>query len=202
MTGDAPPLLVTISGPSGVGKDSLMRALAESDPRLERVVTATSRPPRSDEEDGVAYFFLTKNEFERRVATGDFVEHAEVHGDYKGVLKAELERILRDGRDPLLQVDVQGAATIRSLIPQALTIFVKPESMEALIERRKRRGSMSDEEAERRAQDAHDELARADEFDHVVINKTGDLSDSVEEVARIIAEERSRSGREAPSLPA
>lgn len=179
-----------------------MRALAESDPRLERVVTATSRPPRSDEEDGVAYFFLTKNEFERRVATGDFVEHAEVHGDYKGVLKAELERILRDGRDPLLQVDVQGAATIRSLIPQALTIFVKPESMEALIERRKRRGSMSDEEAERRAQDAHDELARADEFDHVVINKTGDLSDSVEEVARIIAEERSRSGREAPSLPA
>lgn len=202
MTGDAPPLLITISGPSGVGKDSLMRALAESDPRLERVVTATSRPPRSDEEDGVAYFFLTKNEFERRVATGDFVEHAEVHGDYKGVLKAELERILRDGRDPLLQVDVQGAATIRSLIPQALTIFVKPESMEALIERRKRRGSMSDEEAERRAQDAHDELARADEFDHVVINKTGDLSDSVEEVARIIAEERSRSGREAPSLPA
>jgi guanylate kinase len=179
-----------------------MRALVENDPRLERVVTATSRPPRSDEVDGVAYIFLSKDEFERRVAAGDFVEHAEVHGDYKGVLKVELQRILGAGRDALLQVDVQGAATIRRLIPQALTIFVKPESMEALLERRKQRGSMSKAEAERRARDAYDELAREHEFDRVVVNKTGDLSDSVEEVARTIAEERSRSGREAPTLPA
>ena len=201
MNDGSPPLLITISGPSGVGKDSLMRALVENDPRLERVVTATSRPPRSDEVDGVAYFFLSKEEFERRVAAGDFAEHANVHGDHKGVLKAELRKVLETGRDPLLQVDVQGAATIRNLIPQALTIFVKPESMEALIERRKQRGSMSKEEAERRARDAVAELARTDEFDYVVVNKTGDLSDSVEEVARIIAEERLRSGREAPNVP-
>ena len=202
MTGRSPPpLLVTISGPSGVGKDSLMRALLDQDKRLERVVTATSRPPRSDEVDGVAYFFLSRDEFERLISEDAFAEHADVHGDYKGVLKTELARVLSQGRDPLLQVDVQGAATIRSLVPQALTFFVKPESVEALIERRKARGSMSAEEAERRARDAVEELKREHEFDHVVVNKTGDLSDSVEEVASIIAEERSRPGREAPRLP-
>ena len=178
-----------------------MRALLDQDKRLERVVTATSRPPRSDEVDGVAYFFLSRDEFERLIGEGAFAEHADVHGDYKGVLKTELARVLRQGRDPLLQVDVQGAATIRSLVPQALTFFVKPESMEALLERRKARGSMSAEEAERRARDAVEELKREHEFDHVVVNKTGDLSDSVEEVASIIAEERSRPGREAPRLP-
>lgn len=202
MSDQPPPLLVTISGPSGVGKDSLMRALVERDARLERVVTATSRPPRSDEIHGVSYFFFDKEEFERLIAEAAFVEFAEVHGDYKGVMKAELARVLAEGRDPLVQVDVQGAATIRRLIPQAVTIFVKPESMEALLERRKKRGSMSAAEADRRAHDAVNELAREHEFAHVVINKTGDLSDSVEEVARIISEERSRPGRQDPRLPA
>jgi guanylate kinase len=198
----APPLLITISGPSGVGKDVLMRALTDRDPRLQRIVTATSRPPRRSEVDGVDYFFFGKDEFERLIANGELAEYADVHGDYKGVLRRELRRALDAGRDPLLQVDVQGAATIRSLIPQALTFFIKPESMEALLARRTGRGEMSEEEATRRAADAITELAREGEFDHVIVNKTGDLSDSVEEIARIISAERSRPGREAPVLPA
>lgn len=193
-----PPLLVTISGPSGVGKDVVLDGLKRRGLDLTHVVTVTTRKPRDGEVDGVNYIFLKDSkEFERLIADNKLLEHALVHGDYKGVLREPVEQALARGEDVVLQVNVDGAETIRRLIPEALTIFLQPESLEALAERRKRRG-MTDEEIARRAADAEEELRRAGDFDHVVINREGRLDDTVLEVAEVISDEQSRPGRQRP----
>ena len=129
------PLVVVISGPSGAGKDSLIRRMKELKVPFHFVVTATSRPPRPDEVDGVDYHFLSRERFEAGIRAGEFLEYAIVYGDYKGIPRWEIENALASGKDVILRVDVQGAATLRRLIPDAVFIFVIPASREELIER-------------------------------------------------------------------
>jgi guanylate kinase len=159
-----------ITGPSGVGKGTLIRTLLERIPELELSVSATTRAPRPGEEDGVAYHFLTDDEFERRVRAGAFVEHASYAGRRYGTLRDELERRTRDGRPVVLEIEVQGARQIARTMPEAVRIFVAPPSEEALRTRLIGRGTDDPEEVEARLRMAREELAAQDEFAHVVVN--------------------------------
>ncbi|HAY84114.1 MAG TPA: guanylate kinase, partial [Chloroflexi bacterium] len=126
------PLLIVISGPSGVGKDSVIKRLREKDPSLAFVVTAASRDPRPGEVHGVDYYFFPPDEFRQRIESGEFLENAVVYGELKGILKKEVKKWMDTGRDVVLRVDVQGAATIRQKAPQALMIFLTPENDQEL----------------------------------------------------------------------
>ena len=159
-----------ITGPSGVGKGTLIRTLLERIPELELSVSATTRAPRPGEEDGVDYHFLTDGEFERRVRSGDFVEHASYSGRRYGTLRDELERRTRDGRPVVLEIEVQGARQIARTMPEAVRIFVAPPSEEALRTRLIGRGTDDPEQVEERLRTAREELAAQDEFAHVVVN--------------------------------
>jgi guanylate kinase len=159
-----------ITGPSGVGKGTLIAALRERHPELELSVSATTRPPRPGEQDGVAYHFLSETDFERRLAHGEFVEHASYAGHRYGTLRAELERRARGGAPVVLEIELQGARQVRSAMPAAVQIFVAPRSPEQLRERLGRRGAEQPEAVERRLAIAETELAARDEFGFVVVN--------------------------------
>jgi guanylate kinase len=174
-----------ITGPSGVGKGTLIRTLLERIPELGLAVSATTRAPRPGEEDGVAYHFLTDEEFKRRVRAGDFVEHASYSGRRYGTLRSELERRTRDGSPVVLEIEVQGARQIAETMPEAVRIFIAPPSEEALRTRLIGRGTDDPQQVEARLSTAREELAAQREFPHVVINDR--LEDSVaalEEVVR------------------
>jgi guanylate kinase len=173
-----------ITGPSGVGKGTLIDALRERVPGLELSVSATTRPPRAGEQDGVAYHFLTPEQFGERVAAGDFVEHADYSGNRYGTLRSELEGRLADGIAVVLEIEVQGARQIREKMPEALQVFIAPPSREALRERLLARGTDSPEEVERRMETADAELAAQAEFTHVVVNDR--LEDAVEQLVALV----------------
>ena len=159
-----------ITGPSGVGKGTLIRTLRERRPELELAVSATTRAPRPGEEDGVDYHFLSDAEFDRRVEAGEFVEHARYSGRRYGTLRSELERRLADGRPVVLEIEVQGARQVRSAMPEAVQVFIAPPSEEALRTRLVGRGTDAPQDVEARLQTAREELGAKDEFAHVVIN--------------------------------
>jgi len=186
------PLLVVISGPSGVGKDSLATALLERDPTLRRVVTATDRPCRPNERDGLDYHFVSTAEFKRLIAQGELVEWAVVYGQYKGIPRWELERALESGQDVVVRVDVQGAAAIRRLMPQAILIFVAAPSEAEMIRRLRERGGDTEEQVEARIATAREEMSHLEEFDYLVINHQGRLDEVVEQVQAILTAERCR----------
>jgi guanylate kinase len=168
-----------ITGPSGVGKGTLIRTLRERVPELELAVSATTRPPRAGEVDGRDYWFLTREEFDERVRRGEFVEHAEYAGNRYGTLRAELAR---PARGIVLEIDLQGARQVRSALPEAVQVFVEPPSFEDLRRRLEGRGSDSPEQIERRLQVAREELEAQEEFGHVVRNDqvkraVGELAD-------------------------
>ena len=173
-----------ITGPSGVGKGTLIRALLERLPELEMSVSATTRRPRPGETHGVDYWFLTDDEFQRRVDAGDFVEWAEYSGRRYGTLRSELERVLATGRPVVLEIEVQGARQVRQAMPEAVQVFIEPPSQEALRLRLVGRGTDAPEEVERRLGVAEEELAARSEFGHVVINDR--LEDAVERLAEIV----------------
>jgi len=173
-----------ITGPSGVGKGTLIRGLMERVPALELSVSATTRPPRPSEEDGVDYHFLSDEEFDRRVAAGDFVEHARYSGHRYGTLRSELERRLAAGVPLVLEIEVQGARQMRVAMPEAVQVFIAPPSLEALRPRLVGRGTDSAEDVEARLATAREELAARDEFGHVVVNDR--LEDAVEDLAAIV----------------
>jgi guanylate kinase len=185
-------LLVVISGPSGVGKDSLVIALLRQNPGLRRVVTATDRPPRTDEADGVDYHFVSTAEFERMIAQDEMIEWARVYGQYKGVPKWELERALASGQDVIVRVDVQGAATVRRLMPQATLIFIAAPSEAEMIRRLRERGGDTEEQVEARIATAREEMSRLGEFDYLIVNCRGRLDRAVEQVEAILTAERCR----------
>ncbi len=164
--------LIVLTAPSGAGKTTLTRRLIAAVPGLRFSVSATTRPPRGAERDGVDYHFLTEAEFERRVAAGDFVEHEEVYpGRFYGTLKAELERAEQGTAAVVLDVDVKGALHVRRLYGRrALTVFVRPPSLDALAERLRARGTDSDAAIATRLARAELELSHAPAFDHVVVN--------------------------------
>ena len=191
-----PPAVIVISGPSGVGKDAVMRRLQELRPDLHQVVTATSRPPRPGERDGVDYFFVTAEAFEKMIADGELIEHAVVYGEYKGIPKAQVREKLALNVDVVLRLDVQGAATVRALVPGAVFIFIAADSEASLCRRLVSRKTETPEKLAVRVETAREELRRMREFDYVVVNEEGRLDEAAGKLAAIIDAEKMRPGRE------
>ncbi len=198
---EPPPLLVVISGPSGVGKDSLVERMKSRGVRFHFVVTATSRSPRHEEVHGVDYFFVSQEEFETMIANDDLLEYAIVYGQYKGIPKQQVRDALASGNDVVMRLDVQGAATIKSLIPEAILIFLSASSERELIERLRRRKTESAEQLQRRIETARQEMERLDEFDYVVINAACELDEAVDQVLSIMEAEHHRVHPRQVSLP-
>jgi guanylate kinase len=176
--------VIVITGPSGVGKGTLIRGVRERIPEIELSVSATTRAPRPGEEDGVDYHFLSPEEFERRVAEGAFVEQATYSGHRYGTLRAELEERLADAPAVVLEIEVQGARQIRAALPEALQVFIAPPSLEALRERLIGRGTDDADVVAERLEVAREELDAQGEFAQVVVNDR--LEDAVSELAEIV----------------
>lgn len=187
-----PPQLVVLSGPSGAGKDSLLQRMKELGFPFHFVVTATTRPPRPDEVDGVDYHFVSRERFQEMIARGELLEHALVYGDYKGIPRRQVEEALRSGKDVVLRIDVQGAATIRRLAPGAVLIFLTAASEEELLQRLRTRKTEDPEALARRIATAREELKRVEEFDYVVVNREGCLDEAVAQVQAILQAEKCR----------
>ena len=176
-----------ITGPSGVGKGTLIRGVMDRVGDLELSVSATTRPPRMGEVDGVDYHFLTRQQFDRRVAAGEFLEHADYAGNHYGTLRSELEDRLRAGRPVVLEIEVQGARQVREAMPEALQVFIAPPSLEELRTRLIARGTDDAEEVERRLRVAEGELAAQPEFRHVVVNDR--LQEALARLTEIVTRE-------------
>ncbi len=186
------PLLIAISGPSGAGKDSVLRRMKERELPLHFVVTATSRPRRPGEVDGLDYLFVSPEEFERMIRQDELLEHAVVYNEYKGIPREQVRLALASGKDVVLRVDVQGAATIRRLFPEALLIFLTPASEDELLRRLRRRETESPESLQLRLDTARQEYERIDLFDYVVVNADGQLDRAVDTIQAIITAEHHR----------
>ena len=182
--------VLVITGPSGVGKGTLIRGLMERLIGLELSVSATTRAPRPGERDGVDYYFLTREEFDRRVAAGDFVEHADYAGRSYGTLRSELEERVRAGKPVVLEIEVQGARQVREAMPEAVQVFIAPPSIEALRARLIGRGTDERGEVERRLRVAAAELEAQPEFPYVVVNDR--LDDATSELTEIVSRELGR----------
>ena len=173
-----------ITGPSGVGKGTLIRGLLERVSELELSVSATTRSPRPGERDGVDYNFLDPDEFEARVRAGDFVEHATYSGNRYGTLRSELQRYLDAGVPVVLEIEVQGARQVRQAMPEATAVFIAPPSLEALRARLVGRGTDSSEQVDERLRTAERELAAQPEFAHVVVNDR--LEEATDELVDVV----------------
>ena len=192
--GEAPATgrVFILSGPSGVGKDTITQFLKDDGFPLGYCVTATTRRPRPGEIDGVHYRFLTDEEFAALREGDQLLEHAIVHGKQYGIPVESMRRALRAGNDVLVPPDVQGAATLRAKLPNAITIFLAPPSLEELAPRLANRGSEGTEERAVRLEAAKREMQRASEYDYLVINERGKVYESVEKIKAIITAERCR----------
>jgi guanylate kinase len=178
--------VVVITGPSGVGKGTLIRALRDRIPELELSVSATTRNPRPGEENGRDYWFLSREDFEKRIDGGGFVEHAEYSGNRYGTLREDLDKRTSAGRPVLLEIEVQGARQVAKTMPEALRIFIAPPSAETLRTRLVGRGTDAKEQIDRRLAVAEDELAAQPEFPVVVVNDR--LEDAIEELTRVVSD--------------
>jgi guanylate kinase len=189
-------LLVIISGPSGVGKDTIIEALAKRprEPDYHYVVTCTTRAPRRGEIPGVSYQFLTSDEFHALRDAGELLEANEVHGHWYGTPRREVARALAEGHDVILKIDVQGAAVVKDRVPDALLVFIVPPSLEALFQRLRSRATESADELEIRQRNAAIELARQGDYDRVVVNETGEIDRTAAEIEAIIEQEKRRNG--------
>jgi guanylate kinase len=173
-----------ITGPSGVGKGTLIRGMMELIPELELSVSATTRGPRPGEKDGVDYHFLTPEEFDRRIAEQDFVEHADYAGRRYGTLRSELDRRVSEGVPVVLEIEVQGARQVRAAMPEAVQVFIAPPSLAALRTRLVGRGTDDQQEVSRRLEVAEQELTAQPEFAHVVVNDR--LDEALERLVAIV----------------
>jgi guanylate kinase len=182
------PLLVVLSGPSGVGKDAVLDRMKSQDRWLYFTVTATTRPRRSEELDGVNYYFVSRDRFQQMVSDGELMEWAEVYGNYYGVPRQQVEQALAGGRDVVVKVDVQGAMTIKRAMPQAVLIFLVAPSIEEMKARLRNRRTESAEDMERRIATASDEMRQRDQFDYVVVND--DVGRAVSKIEEIIRSEK------------
>jgi guanylate kinase len=194
------PLLVVISGPSGVGKDSVIHAMKERHLPFYFVVTATTRPKREHEVHGVDYFFVSSKEFTSMIERDELLEYATVYEDFKGVPKAQVRHALESGKDVIMRVDVQGAATIRKIAPQACLIFLTAQNEAELVNRLKQRKTETPEGLEKRIATAREELRRIKEFDYVVLNRDSHLDEAVDTILAIIRAEHHRTSPQKVTL--
>ncbi len=186
------PLLVVISGPSGVGKDSLVERMIARGTQFHFVITATSRPPRPGEVHGTDYFFVSPESFEQMIEQDALLEYAIVYGQYKGIPKQQVREALASGQDVVMRLDVQGAATIKRLIPEAILVFLSASSEEELVDRLRKRKTETAAQLEQRIQTARNEMEQIGAFDYVVVNRECELDDAVDKVLQIIQAEHLR----------
>jgi guanylate kinase len=186
------PLLIVISGPSGVGKDTVVQRLKQRLVPFHFVVTATNRPPRHDEVDGVDYIFVSTADFARMIEEDELLEYALVYGDYKGVPKQQVRDAFASGKDVIMRLDVQGAATIRQLAPQAVLLFLIAGSEDEMVKRLYDRKTDAEDAIKMRIATARQELKRIGEFDYCVLNPQGDVDAAVDRILAIIAAEHAR----------
>lgn len=188
----AHPLLVVVSGPSGVGKDAALVGIKEARLPLHHVVTATTRPKRPGERDAIDYHFVSEKRFQQMVETHQFLEWAKVYGNYYGVLKKDVKEALDKGLDVIVKVDVQGAATIKRITPDAVLIFLMPPSKQELVNRLKQRHGQLDNELYSRLETAQEELECLPLFDYVIITQKDKLDVTVSEINAIVTAEKCR----------
>jgi guanylate kinase len=185
-------MLVIVSGPSGVGKDTVIQSLGltPTDPERSFITTCTTRPRREYEVDGVHYHFLSADEFEQKRDRGGFLEANLVHGHWYGTPRDEVRAALAAGRDAILKIDVQGAAVVKQKVPEALLVFLVPPSLEDLFSRLQSRATESADELDIRQRNAALELARQDDYDHGVPNETGQVGKTAARIDEIISAEK------------
>jgi len=194
------PLLVVLSGPSGVGKDAVLGRMKELRRPFHYVVTATTRPKRPSEKDGVDYHFLSREQFQQMVDNQQFLEWANVYGNYYGVPKEEIRIALSRRLDAIVRVDVQGAATIKRIVPQAVLVFLAPPSMKELENRLKKRQSERSEDFALRLKKAKEEIKSLSLFDYLVVNHQDKLDEVVSKIDAIVSAEKCRVGRRTTKL--
>ena len=186
-------LLVVFSGPSGVGKDSLLQRLLEVNPQIRLSVSATTRSPRGEEQHGKDYFFLSKEEFQEMIDQDGMLEYALYCENYYGTPRQPVEEGIKQGQDVILEIEVQGGAQVRQQNPASVSIFVLPPSMKVLSQRLHKRGTDSEEVIQKRLQKAREEIRRADQYDYVVM--TDDLEECVQEICEILSAEKKKASR-------
>ena len=183
-------MLVVLSGPSGSGKDTVLDKLKKTDFSFDKTISATTRDVRDGERDGVDYYFIDKNTFEERIKNQEFLEYTVYNDNYYGTPKSEVERLVDKGGCILLKIEVEGAGNVRKLMPEALSIFIIPPSLEELERRLRGRGTETEESFQRRFEIAKDELSRANEYDYIVIND--DINLCAEQIVKILESEQLR----------
>jgi guanylate kinase len=188
----AEPMLIVISGPSGVGKDTVLQRMKERNLPFHFVVTATTRPPRANEVEGVDYFFVSHDEFAHMIDEDELLEYAIVYTDYKGIPKSQVRKALDSGKDVIMRIDVQGAETIRKLCPESLLIFLTTQNQDELVDRLHRRETETGEGLNLRIATARQELKRIEQFDYVVVNRAEQLDATVDIIVSIILAEHHR----------
>jgi len=186
------PLLIVLSGPSGVGKDVVLNRLKESDCSLEFITTLTTRTQRANERDNVDYHFVSMERFQEMIENGGLLEWAKVYDNWYGVPKETVKKALDRGEDTILKIDVQGATTIKKILPEAVFIFLMPPSMEELATRLKQRYTESPSNLALRLKTAEEETKQLSLFDYVVVNKWGEIDHAVSEIKAIITAEKCR----------
>jgi len=178
------PILIVISGPSAAGKSTLRSMLLQNHPELTYSISYTTRKPRPNEKDGVDYFFVSVEEFEKRISENDFLEYAIVYGNYYGTSKSQVEKVIENGKPIVLEVDVQGAENIIKKYPDCCSIFIAPPSLDVLIKRFCLRGTESQQEREKRINEARNELSKKEIFKYTIINDN--LEESYKKLEEVI----------------
>jgi len=186
------PLLIVISGHSGVGKDAVLEKMKKAGFAFSHVLTATTRPKRPGEKDDVDYRFLSESKFRQMIKMNQFLEWAEVYGNYYGVPKREVKEALKKGLDTIIKVDVQGATTIKQILPDAVFIFIMPPSISELVKRLKQRYGLSSAELDLRLSKVQDEMKRLPIFDYIVVSHTDNLNLTVTQINAIVVAEKCR----------
>ena len=190
------PLLVVFSGPSGVGKDTVIQAVKASGFNIYHVVTCTTRPPRPTERDGVDYFFVSPERFAAMIADNELLEYADVHGCRYGTPLQEVRLAFERGDDALLKIDVQGGLQVKRRLPQAVFVFLAPPSADHLLSRLRQRGTESVDELARRTSDAQFELNQRNSYDYVIVNQPGNVEGAASQLKCIIVAEKLRIHRQ------